>query len=178
MECSTVADRIAAYLDGELARSEREMFEVHLESCEGCQALVERVDAIDMRPPPTLPETAEPRFWATMDSSLSAELDAAVARSAEVARGPPVSAPPTPPWWRRAMAWELRVSFPVVAGYAALLALALVWSWSNLQRAQSAEYATQNLAEQLEREQRQQQPQRPVPSQATRTASSPYRIKF
>ena len=42
MECSTVADRIAAYLDGELARSEREMFEVHLESCEGCQALVER----------------------------------------------------------------------------------------------------------------------------------------
>ena len=76
------------------------------------------------------------------------------------------------------MAWELRVSFPVVAGYAALLALALVWSWSNLQRAQSAEYATQNLAEQLEREQRQQQPQRPVPSQATRTASSPYRIKF
>ena len=170
MECSTVADRIAAYLDGELARSEREMFEVHLESCEGCQALVERVDAIDMRPPATLPATAEPRFWATMDSSLGAELDAAVARSAEVARSPAVSAPPT--------AWELRVSFPVVAGYAALLALALVWSWSNLQRAQSAEYATQNLAEQLEREQRQQQPQRPVPSQATRTASSPYRIKF
>lgn len=177
MECSTVADRVAAYLDSELSRSERELFEAHLESCERCQELVERVDAIDLSPPRPLADTAEPRFWAAMDGKLGAELDAVAASTAAAAQIPPAPVV-VAPWWRRMLAFELRVSFPVVVGYAALLALALAWSWSNLQRAETAEFTSQNLAEQLEREQRQQQPQRPVPSQATRNASSPYRIKF
>lgn len=179
MECSTVADRVAAYLDGELARSEGELFEAHLESCTSCQDLIDRVAAVDLTPPPPLPETAAPAFWSAMDQRLAAEMAAVQTEEIKAANQPPVVVvAPTPSWWRRVMQWELRVSFPVVAGYAALLALALMWSWSNLERAESAEFTNQNLAEQLEREQRQQAPQRPVSASESRTVSTPYRVKF
>lgn len=177
MDCSTVADRVAAYLDGELARSERELFESHMESCARCQGLVERVSSVDLSPPPPQPETATPAFWEGMDQALAAEMAAVNAAPAPAANNPP-PANTAAPLWRRMMRWELRVSLPVVAGYVALLALALMWSWSNLQRAQDAEYTNQSLAEQLEREQRQQAPQRPVHTKETRTASSPYKVKF
>lgn len=177
MDCSTVADRVAAYLDGELARSERELFETHMESCAHCQELVERVSAVDLSPPPPQPETSTPAYWDRMDQALAAEMAAVSSAPAVAANTPPPANTPLP-LWRRVTSFELRVSLPVVAGYVALLALALAWSWSNLQRAQDAEFSNQSLAEQLQREQRQQAPQRPVTATETRTASSPYKIKF
>lgn len=163
MDCASVADRVAAYLDGELARSERVLFEEHLEGCEACQTLLERVDAVDLSPP--APERLGPApDWSRMDEALArAALAAATAAAtAPAARG-----------WRRFFTWELRVSFPLVAGYAALLALSVFWALANLQRAQLAEGQVDTLAQQFAREQRLDQKSTPaVPRSKVSTANN------
>lgn len=160
--CSALADRVAPYLDGELSRSEQTLFEAHLESCSDCQELVERVAAVDLSPPPPLPETSDPTFWRDMEARLSAEMQKISA------------APATPPGvTQRLSRWELRVSLPVILGYAALLLLCVGWSLANLQRALEAEQAATTLTDQLAREQRQQAPPQAVPMGSTMTASAP-----
>lgn len=164
MDCATIADRVAAYLDSELSKSELALFEQHLESCEACQALVERVAAVDLSPPPPIPETAEPAYWARMDEALAQEQTRAL--------NTPTPARPTAanrPWSR-----ELRVSLPVVLAYVAFLLLAVGWSFMNLERAQSAEAALQSMEELVQREQRQHQapPAEVVPESSVRIASS------
>lgn len=165
MDCNAIVDRIAGYLDGELARSESALFEAHLDTCGDCQKLVERVAAVDLTPPAPVAATADPVFWGPMDAALSAEHtahDALVV--AEEAR---------PRGVRSLVQRELRVGVPVLLGYAALLLLTITWALANLSRAQHAESATTDLAQQLEREQRQSQaPQAVVPQNRTATASS------
>lgn len=162
MDCTTVSDRVAAYLDAELSRSERELFEAHLEGCLGCQALVERVSAVDLRPPPAPVEVEAPGFWDRMDRALAAEIDSMAA----------AAPPPKLSFPQRLWRWEIRVSLPVVVAYAAFLLLAVGWSLSNLERAQAAETAAVELAQQLEREQRQQTaPPQVVRSENTTRAS-------
>lgn len=166
MDCPTTADRVAAYLDGELARSELELFEQHLDACAGCRGLVERVAAVDLTPPPPLAQVAEPRFWGRMDEALAMEhtrssvAASSAASSAGKRRGP----------WT----WELRVSLPVVLAYAAFLLLAVGWSVSNLRRAQVAEDSLTQMEEMVQREQRQNQtpPQGVVREDATRVVVS------
>lgn len=128
MDCTTVADRVAAYLDGELARSEQLLFEEHLERCTVCQALVEGVAEVDLRPPPQPRESSAPSFWRRMDLALQAELAAAERPAEAPAQGP-----------RRWTHASLRVSLPLLVGYAALLLLAVLWGAQNLRRAQVAE---------------------------------------
>jgi anti-sigma factor RsiW len=79
--CREVGDRVAAYLDAQLAPAERELFEEHLFACEGCRALVERVGEQDFSvadPPP--PPSAE--AWERMDRRLHDEIAAVAARPA------------------------------------------------------------------------------------------------
>lgn len=167
MDCSNIADRVAAYLDNELARSELALFEEHLESCEACQELVERVSAVDLSPPPPPPEVSDPAFWARMDGALAEEQRRIEAEAA-------TAAPAMPPAANRLMGRQLRVSFPVILGYVAFLMLAIGWSLMNLQRAQTAEAALQNMEELVQREQRQNQapPAEIVPEGSVRVASS------
>lgn len=167
MDCSTVADRIAGYLDGELARSERTLFEGHLEQCASCQGLLERISAVDLTPPPSVPETGRPEFWASMDAALAREQDAtAAATAAEQAL------PAKPKGARGLLQRELRVGFPVVVGYALLLLMTVGWAVANLQRAQNAEYANTDMAQQLERELRQNHAaESPQPVVGTATVS-------
>lgn len=128
MDCMTVADRVAAWLDGELSRSEQQLLEEHLERCTACQALVEGVAAIEMVPPPAAPALDSPMFWRRMDVALQAELAASER---------PAPAPPS--GWRQWSRASLRVSAPLLAGYAALLLFAVLWGAQNLRRAQVAE---------------------------------------
>lgn len=146
MDCTSIADRVAPYLDQELSRTERELFEAHLEGCTECQKLVERVAAVDLSPPPPRSEVSEPGFWDRMDVALAAEM----------------SRPVAPPAARRGLGarlagWELRVSLPVVLAYAAFLTLAVGWAMISLQRAQTAEDALLNMQNIVQREQRQHQ---------------------
>lgn len=128
MDCTTVADRVAAYLDGELSKSEQLLFEEHLERCTVCQALVEGVAEVDLRPPPPTREASAPGFWRRMDVALQSELAAAERPAA-----------PAVPGARRWSQASLRVSLPLLVGYAALLLLAVLWGAQNLRRAQVAE---------------------------------------
>ena len=172
MDCTTIADRVAAYLDAELSRSERALYEAHLSGCADCQAIVERAAALDLTPPPPDPRTSQPGFWASMDQAISLELD-----RQQAAPRPEIR----PGWLARLRQWELRVSFPVVAGYAALMALALFWSMTNLQRAQNAESTANDLSQQLEREQRQSAPLPATHVGQTETVahvSSPRRVRY
>ena len=163
MDCNSVADRVAPYLDQELSRTERELFEAHLEGCTECQRLVERVAAVDLSPPPPRPEVGEPGFWDRMDVALAAEMTRAAT--------PPAARPGLLP---RVRAWELRVSFPVVFAYAAFLALAVGWAMMSLQRAQTAEDALLDMQDMVQREQRQHQDAPPtvVRENQVRTASA------
>lgn len=159
MDCASIADRVAAYLDEELARSERGLFEEHLEGCEACQALVERVSAVDLSPPDPASLGPAPD-WTRMDTALAAA-SATAARAEPPVRG-----------WRRLFNWELRVSFPIVAGYAALLALAVFWALANLERAQLAEDQVDTLAQQFAREQRLDQKTTPIAPRSKVTTAS------
>lgn len=163
MDCNAIADRVAAYLDDELSRSEREVFEEHLESCEQCQQVVERVAAVDLSPPPPLPAVGAPGFWDRMDRALEVELSR-----------PATTEQPRPVGSRRLWSWELRVSAPVVLAYAAFLLLAIGWSFANLKRAQTAENALIDMEEMVQREQRRnpQPAQAVVPASEVRVASS------
>lgn len=167
MDCPSIADRVAAYLDNELARSELALFEQHLESCEDCQGLVERVSAVELAPPPPIPEASDPAFWARMDAALAAERGRIEVEAATAAPEMPAAA-------NRLMARQLRVSFPVIVAYVAFLMLAVGWSIMNLQRAQTAEAALQNMEELVQREQRRNQapPAEVVPEGTVRVASS------
>ena len=172
MDCTAIADRVAGYLDGELARSERVLYEAHLESCEACCKLVERVSAVDLSPPPMVAATSQPEFWAPMDAALGREQDAAqVAAAAEE--------PVRPRGLRGLARRELRVGLPVVLGYALLLILSVSWALANLNRAWHAEYASSDLAQQLEREQRQiQTPEAVVPQSKVGEAAARMHHKF
>jgi len=163
MDCTSIADRVAPYLDQELSRTERELFEAHLESCTECQRLVERVAAVDLSPPPPRPEVEEPGFWDRMDVALAAEMARPVA--------PPAARPTLT---SRLRGWELRVSLPVVLAYAAFLALAVGWAMMSLQRAQTAEGALLEMQDMVQREQRQHQeaPTNAVRQSQVRTAST------
>jgi anti-sigma factor RsiW len=57
-----VVELITSYLDGTMAPDKREVFEQHLETCDGCQGYIERVrtvTALSGRPPA---ETLTPEY--------------------------------------------------------------------------------------------------------------------
>lgn len=163
MDCNAVAERVAPYLDNELSKSEQQLFEQHLEVCEACQELVERVASVDLSPPPPREEVGAPGFWDAMDEAIAAEQ----------AREPAPTAS-RPSAGRRLWSWELRVSLPVVLAYAAFLLLAIGWSFANLERARDAEDALIDMTEMVQREQRrnQQPATTAVPASEVRVASS------
>lgn len=118
LSCPEIEDRVAPWLDEELAPAEAELVAAHLEGCAACAELVARLDGQRFERP-RLAEVEAPAFWARMDEALGVEVtrwEAALA----------TSAPKAAPWWRR----ELRVSALAAAAALALiggLAGALAW---------------------------------------------------
>jgi len=73
MDCHSVADRVAAWADGQLSPGEHELLEEHLERCPRCRALAAAISAQDLRPPSHPP--LEDHLWRAMDVVLASELD-------------------------------------------------------------------------------------------------------
>ena len=71
MDCTGVNERIAAYLDGQLAPAETEHVDDHLEGCPNCVALVEAMAGQDFAPLSTAEKNkicGASDFWKAMDT--------------------------------------------------------------------------------------------------------------
>jgi anti-sigma factor RsiW len=111
MDCATLRERVAPLLDGELEPDELDEAAEHLERCEECAALVERlaevpVELASSRVP------IQPDFWDAMDRALAAEATRAPG-PLDRARG----------WFRG----ELRITRGAALLYLLVLGLAFGW---------------------------------------------------
>jgi anti-sigma factor RsiW len=140
MNCPEITERLAAFLDGQLAPAEAEQVGEHLSKCTPCH---QRCDA--MMGQDFAPMSAEEReagcasegFWDTMDEVLDKELCAMA----------PAGAP-------RARARLGGVPMSVAMAYAAALLLAVTWGYQHMARADEAEATAKELQTQLEQERR------------------------
>ncbi|MDP6932268.1 MAG: zf-HC2 domain-containing protein [Myxococcota bacterium] len=75
-DCSKIAERVAPYLDDQLAPADKELFSRHVAECDWCSELVAMHESLDLEP--LLPEglTAEEGFWDRLDEVLAPELEA------------------------------------------------------------------------------------------------------
>lgn len=111
MNCEELRECVAPFLDGELEPPRLEAAAEHLEECDDCAALVERLATVPLRPvAPRAP--AEPEFWEAMDRALAAE-----------AKRPPGPVERVRGW----LGAELRVSRGAAMVYLLLLGLAFCW---------------------------------------------------
>jgi anti-sigma factor RsiW len=111
MNCAELQACVAPLLDGDLDPEEEAEAAAHLEACEACAALVEKLATVPLRPAAP-PPPATPDFWDAMDRAL--------AREAERPLGPS----------ERARVWlgaELRIPRAVALVYLVLLLLAFGW---------------------------------------------------
>jgi anti-sigma factor RsiW len=140
MDCTDVTDRLAPYLDDELAPGEIELLERHLDGCEACRTRIEKLSAQDLSPPQPaaalLARVSSEEFWAGMDSRLAEEIEAVEASSGPLRQR-----------FVASISWK-------VVGYAAAMALALLWGMHSHREVRIARAEVESLARQLEREQR------------------------
>jgi anti-sigma factor RsiW len=111
MNCQELRECVAPLLDGELDAHQEAAAAEHLDSCEACAALVERLAAVPIRPVPQQ-APANPAFWDAMDQALDAEAGRAPG-TLERVRG-----------WLRG---ELRISRGMAVAYLVLLLAAFAW---------------------------------------------------
>ncbi|MBL8618001.1 MAG: zf-HC2 domain-containing protein [Deltaproteobacteria bacterium] len=146
MDCKTVADRLAAWLDGELAPAERQWLEQHIERCPACAeraaALAEQQEALAALAPTPAALQRPDHFWASMDQRLDAELSAMELRATQQARHPPA-----PPLWRRQHA----VGLPAICAYAAALLLLVAFGARQSAALSAAQAQVQRLESDLQR---------------------------
>ena len=134
MHCNDVADRIAAWVDQQLAPAECELLEAHLDRCAACKQLAASIAKQDLSPPrPTI----QPPNWSRMDEALSAEM---LQRDKRIKT----------PWHRR----PYRISLKAGLTYAAALALAVSWGLHTHQQLEDSQQETINLRQALDRERR------------------------
>lgn len=140
MNCGQVTERLAAYLDGQLAPAEAEQLADHLHGCTPCHQICDAMMAQDFAPM-SAQEMADgcgaDGFWDAMDTALEAELCAMSPKSHSAQGGARMGLPLT-----------------VAVAYAAAFLLAVAWGYQHMERADSAEAAAQSLQEQLEQERR------------------------
>ena len=143
MDCTTVASRVAAFLDGELAPADSERFALHLEACDSCTQIVIQLEAQRFSPLSGEERTSicgRVEFWGDMDSVLGTHMDQMVlAKTACLG-----------PWHSR----RLGMPVPMIVAYAAAMLLAVAWGAQQRDRAMTAELANEHLGQQLEQERR------------------------
>jgi len=143
MDCVTTHERIAAFLDGELAPSEAEQFSKHVELCSTCLLMLKELQSQCFKPL-TVDEKASvcssQGFWDDMDAVLCVQMDQVSGEQS-----------------MRVHAWYSRrvgLPTPMIAAYAAAMLLAVVWGMQQRERALAAEVSAEHLGEQLEAERR------------------------
>ncbi len=143
MDCVTTHERVAAYLDGQLAPAEAEQVASHIERCASCASMVKSLQAQCFQPLSAAEKAsvcASQGFWDDMDAVLCVEMD-------EVAGGRAM----------RVRAWYSRrvgMPAPMVMAYAAAMLLAVAWGMQQRERALAAEVSVEHLGQQLEAERR------------------------
>ena len=142
MNCAEVTERMAAYLDGQLAPAEAERVGEHLYACTPCHQLCDAMMGQDFAPMSVAEKAMvcdTPGFWDAMDDSLEEELAKMSPTAANASRWPSA---------------RLGVPMTVALAYAAALLLAVAWGYQHMERADSAEATAQDLKVQLEQERR------------------------
>lgn len=132
MRCRHVHERLVAYQDRELAPAEHTRVQEHLDGCEACAQLEQRLRQVTPKAFLDLEPSASQ--WAALDERLDQEWD-------RVERSPRL----------RTSAWhwvweEARLPPGAVVAYAAMLFLAVAWGAKNWYTAQQLQVA---LAEQV-----------------------------
>ena len=88
--CSAFGHLASPFVDGELAREERERFATHLDACRPCQTIIASYRALDViarRSPPPVAAADWDRAWVGIASAIEADREtAASAPLASVAR--------------------------------------------------------------------------------------------
>lgn len=146
MDCRDARDRLASWLDGELAPAEAELLEMHLDACPACRDLAERLSAQApvlelVRPAPDRNLERE-GWWDRMDAALAEEM----ARRERADRGR-----------RRVLAVAARrvaVPLPVLGALVLLAAAAAAWGWSARREAARARDEAMRAGLALERVER------------------------
>ena len=141
MNCGQVTERLAAYLDGQLAPADAEHLAEHLHGCTPCHQICDAMMTQDFAPLSAEEMEAgcsADGFWDAMDTALESELSGLSAQGARSGMG------------------GARMGLPVTVAvaYAAAFLLAVAWGYQHMERADSAEAAAQLLQEQLEQERR------------------------
>jgi anti-sigma factor RsiW len=109
-QCSDVHLCAAAWLDGQLSPAESEFMEEHLASCAECTELIAKMNE-QLLEPPKLRLIQDDNYWREMDEVLAQELEEAEKKSL------------------RSIPWK------VLALYAAVLMLSILWGTHHRQRA-------------------------------------------
>lgn len=123
MECRAVIDSLSDYLDApkstEMKDSERHAIEDHLGTCPTCQSL--KLEFVELKTAAReLPLHTPPRaMWVRIANTLEAELPASERKTREEF--------PKETWWDRLKARQFTLSFPQMAGVAALVIAFIVY---------------------------------------------------
>ncbi|MEL6344212.1 MAG: zf-HC2 domain-containing protein [Myxococcota bacterium] len=134
MDCQSVSDRIAGWVDDQLSPGERELVDDHLSRCESCRAMADAMRQMTLTPPapPALPDG----FWDRMDGTLSDEMD----RVAQLP--PPAPTIPRTPLLKR----QLTISVPALMALAAAVLLSISFGvYGQLKSAEAERMLTQTI---------------------------------
>lgn len=145
MDCHSVTDRLAGWVDDQLSPGERELFDEHLARCPRCRALAEAMLAQPL-PQPAPPPIA-PDFWQTMDAAIDAALDAQLETELAADLTDEVDVTAAPPLLSR----RFQLSMPAVFGLVAILLLSVGFGvYSHLCRVEAEQALTAAVAQQKE----------------------------
>jgi anti-sigma factor RsiW len=124
-QCSDVYICAAAWLDGQLSPAESEFMEEHLSGCSKCETLIVKMSE-QLLTPPKLRLIQDDKYWREMDEVLASELHEAEKMS------------------QRKFPWKM------VALYAAVLMLSILWGAHHKQRAVTLEQVVERQQRTLE----------------------------
>jgi anti-sigma factor RsiW len=167
MECQTVRSLLVPYLDGELAPAQIDWIDAHCAICEDCRtaaALLSRQsEVLAALPPPPMPSQVASALWNQLDADLAPALSQMEAHASPVLNAP-----------QMAFRDKVRLSRRAIAGYAALLCLAVAFGLWRHDAAATAEANVQTLRVKLERAERLHASPRPLPARTSGFQTAAY----
>ncbi|HHO50444.1 MAG TPA: zf-HC2 domain-containing protein [Deltaproteobacteria bacterium] len=136
MRCREARDRLVAFQDGELSRSEREQLVEHLTGCTRCRELEQRLRAVT-----PAPEPLQPPLHVQRRLRLALDVDTILTAAGD---RPEVTAPGPIERLLRWLRRDLELPAAAAVAYVVILAAALGWgasNWWSLSTLQQQRYA-------------------------------------
>jgi hypothetical protein len=167
MECQTVRSLLVPYLDGELAPAQIDWIDAHCAICDDCRAaaalLSRQSEILAALPPPPMPSQVASALWNQLDADLAPALSQMEAHASPILNAP-----------QAAFRNKVRLSRRTIAGYGALLCLAVAFGLWRHDAAATAEANVQTLRVKLERAERLQASPRPLPARTSGFQTAAY----